>query len=261
MFYKGITAHHGMTLKDLAGIVYKNRAKVPVQITVEEDRISILAYVDYDRFMQGKFEGLKKVEDFTYADSFERGVKRFWEKRYDLSYCGLGSCDVDVTFVRKGSPEYPQGQRCFKVRKARISKTSFVSSPPTRLFWGLFAYLSPESAMLNWSLKHPGTINMQKYKNPSGFMRVSAHEFGHVLGIGDAYEAHYRFFYKAPGTEDFMMYHNTCVQPQELMMVLRAHQTGRMQYFPIKFSLKRYMKGMKKMVSENRVFTRRQKKN
>lgn len=259
MFYKGIKVQQGMTLKDLAKITYKNRSKVPVQITIKEDRISILAYVDYDRVMLGRFES-KKTQDFTYADSFELGVRRYWEKRYDLSYCGLGSCDVDVTFVRKGSADYPQGQRCFRVRKARISKTSFVSSPPTRLFWGLFAYLSPESAMLNWSLKHPGTVNMQLYKNPSSFMRVCAHEFGHILGIGDAYDAHYRFYYMAPGTEDFMMYHNSCVQPQELMMVLRAHQTGRMQYFPIRFSLKTYLKGVKRSVSNSRIFRRRKGK-
>ncbi|MBR6483818.1 MAG: hypothetical protein IKT14_02260, partial [Clostridiales bacterium] len=123
MFYKAISVKHGMTLKDLAAISYKNRAKVPVQITVAEDKISILAYVDYDNVMKQKFhskrpKGEGVTEDFTYADAFEKGVKRYWEKEYDFSYCGLGKATLDVTFIRKGSPDYPEGQRCLRVRKA-----------------------------------------------------------------------------------------------------------------------------------------------
>ncbi len=75
-------------------------------------------------------------------------------------------------------------------------------------------------------------------------MRVSAHEFGHILGLGDAYAAHYRFFYEAPGTRDYMMNHNTAVSPEEAAMVRRAQETGKMQYFPIKFSAKRFIKGV-----------------
>lgn len=244
MFYKGI--------KKLPSIEYRSPLKAPVRIKIFGDDILITAHVRYDSFMKSNFKTRKsddkvKEESFTYADMFEEGVRKAWEKDYLLE--GFGQFHVKVRFIREGDPDLPEGQKTFKVKKARISNTSFVSSSFPRLFWGLFMYLSPESAMLNWSKYHPGTVNMKDYARAGSFRRVSAHEFGHILGIGDAYGAHYRFFYEAPDTETYMMNRNGSVAPTELMMVLRAHETCRMQYFPIKISPKRVLKGWKSMIS------------
>ena len=75
---------------------------------------------------------------------------------------------------------------------------------------------------------------------------MAAHEFGHVLGLGDAYAANYRFYYEAPGTKNYMMNRNVRVSEEEVQMVLKAHKTGKMQYFPMEVSLKRFFKGLVK---------------
>ena len=85
---------------------------------------------------------------------------------------------------------------------------------------------------------------MKKYKNLYRFEQVAAHEFGHVLGLGDAYDAHYRFFYQLPNVSSYMMCYNRKVQDQEVEMLLRAHLTRRMQYFPYKFRPGTFFKGL-----------------
>lgn len=61
--------------------------------------------------------------------------------------------------------------------------------------------------------------------------QVSAHEAGHLFGIGDAYGAWYRFFYPAPNTEDYMMHYNTQVHPQEIAMLIRAYVKKKLNFF------------------------------
>ena len=142
--------------------------------------------------------------------------------------------------------QYEKGQRFVKVKFAPwYAPSSFVMSSPWRWLWGLFYCGSLESFTLNWSPSFPGTINMKKYKTLSRFEQVAAHEFGHILGIGDAYDAWYRFFYQMKGVSTYMMCYNRKVQNEEIEMVLRAHMTRRMQFFPYKVNIKTIAKGLK----------------
>jgi hypothetical protein len=79
--------------------------------------------------------------------------------------------------------------------------------------------------------------------DPGQVMRIAAHEAGHLFGIGDAYAAIYRFYDAAPGTAHYMMHSNYAVQPEEGLMMLRAHVSGRMQFFPRSFNWHRFRKG------------------
>ncbi len=79
-----------------------------------------------------------------------------------------------------------------------------------------------------------------------------AHEFGHILGLGDAYDAFYRFFYSAPGTDSYMMRFNRKVAPEEILMCMKAHRTGRMQYFPCVFDLETVLTRIKRKVFKHR---------
>lgn len=169
----------------------------------------------------------------TYADVCEAGIKKYWE---DAGF------KLDFNRISK---EDKMPHIC--VLPARMTGTSYVMSRWWRWGWGLFrSSFHPESFMINWSQRHPGNIhlNLRIKSSRNWFMRVSAHEFGHILGLGDAYGAHYRFFYEAPGTKDYMMNRNVAVSEEEAAMVRRAQATGKMQYFPIKFSLKRFVKGV-----------------
>ena len=74
--------------------------------------------------------------------------------------------------------------------------------------------------------------------------QVAAHEAGHLFGLGDAYGAWYRFFCAAPNTEDYMMHYNIQVHTQEIAMLIRAYVKNKAQFFPRRFNLRIFIKGM-----------------
>ena len=228
-------------------INYKKPHKVPVRLEYTEDELVINVAVRYHKKMLMPYENkdnlikapdilLKQKSDgFTFADAFEEGITNLWGGEYDMSsYGGSDKFKVTVRIQRITDEDYPSNQKSFKVKFSSLTNTSFVISPIWKWFWGYFIGRK-ECATLNWSRKTPGTINMKKYSRLKSFEHTCAHEFGHVLGLGDAYAAFYRFYYPAPGTITYMMYHNNKVAPEELYMVLKAHATGKMQYFPCKF--------------------------
>jgi len=51
-----------------------------------------------------------------------------------------------------------------------------------------------EKVLDNWTIKNPGQVWLYDAE------KDAAHEFGHLLGLGDAYGANYRFFSEAPNT-------------------------------------------------------------
>ena len=212
---------------------------VPIKkdLPVELEGNRITAYFKFHESLLEKPEG----SGMSYADLCCRGITFYW---------GKAGFDVKINRLAKG-----QNRPHVRVLPARVSATSYVMSPCRRWFWGLFrSGFHPEAFMLNWSPEHPGNIhlNIRTFRNENRFMRVCAHEFGHILGIGDAYGAHYRFFYEAPGTENFMMNSNREVSSVEAEMVRTAHKSGRMQYFPLRFSAKSFFAGLRRRIKRSR---------
>ncbi len=122
---------------------------------------------------------------------------------------------------------------------------SHVASGLWRRFWGFVRYGRIVTLGLNWSRNFPGFAVIQKSQNLANFKSVSAHEFGHLFGLDDAYNAWYRFYYAAPGTEDYMMHYNRKVHEQEIAMLIKAYAKNRMQFFPVKFKGKNIISGFK----------------
>jgi len=121
-----------------------------------------------------------------------------------------------------------------------------VVSPLYRRFWGLFKSGHLESLGLNWSPDQPGRMILPVGLEPDRLGSVAAHEAGHLFGIGDAYAALYRFYDPAPGTGDYMMHSLGRVHAEEIRMMLKAHATGRMQYFPVRFQFRRLIGGLRR---------------
>lgn len=264
------------TLEQRYPIRYRHPERVPVQHHITGNKLKIRFFIRYSPQLLVFFPGT----NITYADIFEAGVRSNWAGVYPLEWMvddgfeiakakasfrvlteennpserdvtpNAPSARVTVEFIRHGSPEainyYPK-QRFFKVTFTLFSfLPAHVMSPPWRWYWGFFRYKQIESTHLNWSKKHPGKVVLQKDLSRHSFQQTSAHEIGHLLGIGDAYGANYRFFYEAPDTGRFMMCHNRRVQPQELEMTLTAHLKDRMQYFPKKFVFKIFNAGLRR---------------
>lgn len=270
MFYKKRDLEITSNLSEHYPVKYRRPNKAPVQVIVGEHEINIIAYLRFDKRLLKPYKNLirednpndtdpflvDKPEGFTYADGIVEGITKNWSGIYHFPWYKFekdNRVPVRVTVIRKddvlsGKCEYEVDphQRFALVKKAPFfSPSSFVMSYPWRWLWGLPFNGSLESFALNWSPYQPGIINLNQYYSLGRYEQVAAHEFGHLLGIGDCYDAPYRFFYQMPNVNSYMMCYNRKVQDMELEMVLTAHLKRRMQYFPIKFSFKTFIKGIR----------------
>ncbi|HPX93164.1 MAG TPA: hypothetical protein PK646_06300 [Bacillota bacterium] len=209
------------------------------------------------------------------CDVIERGIRDNWSGRYAIdlqlgaalaAFCrqagtanpfeGADFLPVEVQIKRFGEGALVPALLTFKqfitrkrspariyVRHSAILP-SHAASPLHRRIWGVFKTGQLESIGFNWSPSHPGYITITSNTAPSRLPQVAAHEAGHLFGLGDAYAAWYRFFAAAPNTQGYMMRDTSRVQPAEIAMLLMAHTTGRMQYFPRVFHLRNIARGL-----------------
>lgn len=264
------------TLWDRYPIRYRNPSRVPVQLIIRGNRLLIRIFIRYAANMLDLFPGT----NLTYADIAESGIRKNWSGRFELPWLkddgferaharasarvltesanpddnslfpNAPSIRVCVEIIRQGNrifeKNYPK-QRCVKIRLSNgFLLPAHVSSPLWRWGWGFLGNFQFEATSLNWSVRHPGDVTLHKEANRYLFEQISAHEMGHVLGLGDAYGANYRFFYEAPGTSDYMMCHNRKVQPDEIERMLLAHMTNKMQYFPRRFDWRIFSTGFRR---------------
>lgn len=266
------------TLQQRYPIRYRDPSCVPAQLIVEGNKLRIRFFVRYSKNMLENFPGT----NLSHADIAEAGIRANWGGNYPFPWLADDgyerahakaslriieknedpadsevnprppSIRVTVEFIRYGSPLAGTSylnQQFFRVRLSNGTiMPAHVNSPPWRWYWGFFRSFQLEALHLNWSTCYPGNITLQREKDRYTFQQVCAHEMGHLLGLGDAYGANYRFFYEAPGTANYMMCHNRKVQPEEMEMLFIAHTTDRMQYFPRKFDSKIFKAGLNRAV-------------
>lgn len=123
---------------------------------------------------------------------------------------------------------------------------SHVGSPLWRRVWGVLKYGQLEAMGWNWSLGSPGYMCVNSALAAPSLKRVAAHEFGHILGLGDAYGAFYRFYDEYPDARHYLMFSNGALSDEEFAMFLKAHTVNRAQFFPKRFSWARIKKGFKR---------------
>ena len=88
--------------------------------------------------------------------------------------------------------------------------------------------------LFGWSPSNPGSITMRTGNSRTGtiytadqFKWVSAHEFGHILGVGDAYNSK-----NSTGVTSIFNEFGTGVQPGDIAKVLNAWSTKKWQSWP-----------------------------
>lgn len=231
----------------------RNAGDKPVHIQIDGNLIRIDCLVRYNKraLSTGPRAGLSDTSSATYADLIEAGIVQAWSGVYPISLPGhSGPIEVIVRLHRAGQPCFiPKSggrQRSVLIRvRPMLLMPAHVISPMYRRIWGILRTGQLESLGLNWSPRHPGSIILPVYDQPSLVKSVAAHEAGHIFGIGDAYAAIYRFYSEAPGTRAYMMNSNQAVQAEEILMLLRAQQAGRMQFFPRRWHTRTFLLGLK----------------
>jgi hypothetical protein len=229
-------------------INYRHPEKTPIQLKIDGNRLDIDCCFNYNR----RALQVSQQTGCALADRIEKGIIDHWSGSYRLELPGLNDL---VTVTVKISRQNERRSVPIRIRRLMLMP-AHVSSPFYRRLWGIFKTGQIESLGTNWSLQQPGRmilpvepINWPRTVNwpwPASWPweAVAAHEAGHLFGLGDAYAAIYRFYYAAPGTEYFMMHSNQTVQPAEIIMLLNAHASGRMQFFPRKWQLRRFGHGL-----------------
>jgi len=229
-------------LSDLYEIQYRHPRRTPVQLIIEGNRLTIDCCFRYNR------RALRRTRDGsqTLADLIEDGIRRSWSGLFPLDLPGMDepvevTVDIHRDRRRRAAPIH--------VRRLLLMP-AHVGSPFYRRIWGILKTGQLESLGTNWSLEQPGCIVLPANDESWGFGQVAAHEAGHLFGLGDAYAAIYRFYHAAPETEQYMMHSNCAVQPAEILMLLRAHQTGKMQYFPRQWNSRRFISGFRRDLAQ-----------
>ena len=228
---------------------YSKPYRYPVRLSFEDDKLVIYVFAKFAKSLLKPYKALKdgikdhslqcKNDLFTYADAICEGIVRNWNGSYNLP--NGQNVKLDVRIIRYNGVKTKQ--RYLKFNHEILNKYSFVRSPFYRCIWGIFRNNGQfESFGLNWTPRHPGSVYLRKTNYLKTYEQTAAHEFGHVLGLGDAYGAYYRGYYEAPGTGHYMMNANTRVQPEEVAMMLKAQSVGKMQYFPRVISFENFTK-------------------
>lgn len=234
----------------------------PVIVSYSQDELVIDCLFIYNRRALRPIDKTAASEE-PVCDVIERGITRNWSGEFMLTdslrvsllqYCdqfgvaynhsNASHLRVSVHIERISEQRLTPAMltlRCGLSGKRRpvriyvkpsLILPAHVASPLIRRFWGFFRTGQFESIGLNWSPLHPGYMVIPTNTARRRLPQVAAHEAGHIFGLGDAYGAWYRFYSAAPETDGYMMRNNSRVHPDELAMLITAHTTGHMQYFP-----------------------------
>ncbi len=217
-------------------IHYPHPERTPIRLILAGDRLLIVCRLAFSsRALTSRPDG----SSLTYAELVTEGIQRYWSGTYQLP-TPEGVRPLTVTVEIRTAPAKPAVRVMIK---RMLIMPAHVRSPLHRLYWGFFRYGHLETIGTNWSPEQPGHMVLPFLDDAGQVMRIAAHEAGHLFGLGDAYAAIYRFYDAAPGTAHYMMHSNLTVQPEEILMMLKAHVTRRMQFFPRSFNWHRFRNG------------------
>jgi len=222
----------------------------PIKVTRAGDQINIAAYINFT----GDWNVTPSGYSGSLAEVFATGIAEQWGgKKSATSYESFGnysSVTVNVSVYAKqvtSSGAWMQhnsgNQNYYEVNIINNPGSKNENHVPhmDTSFFGL----------ANWSYTKPGKITMylRDGRNPDDysetqFKQVSSHEFGHIMGVGDAYgypvgasnaimkKYQYRPVSIANGeTETSIMHGWQVANANDVEMVLEAYRTNKWQDF------------------------------
>lgn len=149
------------------------------------------------------------------------------------------------TSILQGKPRFvPVYVKNLRRYPAHV-KSSFI-----RRGWGIFRDGNIISLGFNWHYRTPGLIYLPADKTPDRLAHTAAHEFGHIMGLGDAYGAWYRCYDTYPPATNYLMKSNQQLHEEEIRMMFQAQTTGKLSHFPIRYSWSTLKRGVKRSLQD-----------
>ncbi len=220
------------TIETMFKLSEKNSPKNPIYIDVDGNDITITAYIHFTYDAVEIFPGTNK----TYAQVAAEGIESIWTTTFsggklgDIVYDfvpGLrGTVKTNVIYDTSYHP-FSYEHKYFSVR---IYNQAGVSQSGGYGNW-------------SWSVSNPGIIEIysddSRNNNPpyteAEYRFVAAHEFGHILGLSDAYPAannNKKIVDNAEIGSDGIMYSNIAavIYSNDIEMILEAFSVNQKQY-------------------------------
>jgi len=223
-----------MTLQQLYGTLESStRGYEAIQARIRGNVLRMDVYVNFKGAYNAKLDGK------TYAALAMQGF-RLWEgtyagTRFDFKPGMSFRVEIMIHAIYNGAGAV-SGQNYFDfvcVNGNHSSYTFYGAGHYTRELLGTYAGAIPDRSYTNGTiimyngLKSRYTVNQ--------YRKVSAHEFGHVLGLGDAYKRGIPSTAECPQGKyylegDIMNTHGV-VTPNNIEMMLEAYRTGQYQAY------------------------------
>jgi len=194
---------------------------MPIEVSVVDNTITINAYV--------KFSGdtnFKINSKDTFAQLVEHTIEEYWTTTFKGSEYNLQGIDGKIktnVITRWNDDEQKYFEINLDAHGDEIAAHNHIGG--------------------GWSLDSPGTVNIKtagaisEDNNLNYLEQCIAHEFGHALGLHEAYWLNYMGAYvpnEEIGHSDIMWFgtnQKQIVTGNDIEMMLKAYETNQMQYF------------------------------
>ncbi len=239
------------TIETMFKLSSKNNINNPIYMTINKNDVEVTAHV---RFI-GDANDVYANSNDTCATILADAIEDFWDvsingNKYDFLPGIKGNFKVNVIYeVPEGSYFTSPEQKYLYIKVDNENPDLWdVVSKYVSGSGGHVSNLDGKYTYEKWSMKNQSLVtmySMYQYRNGSTdiydentYRLVVAHEFGHILGMADAYFRDKSGNYYAPVTSevpnDDIMRQGVwpySVQMNDVEMVLQAFQDNKFQYF------------------------------